>query len=155
LPTSLAAISDELDEQRRLILPEIRRLQEDLADARESLQMLAEFLNSPEGRAELFLPEILQSPLVRNLATIAAASTDPDGWCRLKPALIQLDDFPSENITAHLTQLGQKSLTSLLQASRLFETRAEPTKGGKHHMLYRLKPTPPAKHGTSHPAATG
>jgi hypothetical protein len=117
-----------LDEQRQKILPEIRRLQEDLKNVTEVL-----------GREQLFLPEIQQSSLITNLADIAGKTQGPEEWTPLGPATKQLEDFPREKIDSLLTQFGMKSLTQLLEASQRFETQVEEGGNGKHRTLYRLK----------------
>jgi len=133
-------IAEELDTQRREILPEILRLQQDLANTQSSLAALSEFLVSPAGTAELLRPELQQSPLIRNLADIAGRSTDPEGWTSLGDAANQLEDFPAEKIREHCAQFLQKSLTGLLQASGLFETRQQEAMESPHgRTYYRLK----------------
>ena len=84
------------------------------------------------------LPEIRQSPLVRNLAEIAAAA-EPLAWIPVCEAVKQLEDFPQEAIRDHVQQLGKKSLTDLLLASRLFDTVLEPSERGHKRTLFRLK----------------
>ncbi len=136
---SCVGISDELDEQRRQILPEIQRLQQDLRDARSILQKLDKFLDVSELQSELCLPEIQQSPLIRNLASLAEKNPEPEDWTQLGEATKQLKGFPHEKIRVHLDQFQQKSLTALLIASRLFEIRSEPSESGHDRMFYRLK----------------
>jgi hypothetical protein len=132
-------IAEELDTQRRETLPEILRLQQDLANTRSSLSALSEFLMSPAGTDELLMPELQQSSLIRNLAAIAGQSTDPEGWTSLGDAAKQLEDFPAEKIREHCSQFGQKSLTSLLLASKLFDTQqTEATDCPHGRTFYRL-----------------
>ncbi|MGL5017356.1 MAG: hypothetical protein ACRDBP_04425, partial [Luteolibacter sp.] len=83
-----------LDEQRQAILPEIQLLQQNLKTVTEQLNSILEFAKSPQGMAQLFLPEIQQSPLVTNLAAIAAENPDPEAWTPLGPATKRLQDFP-------------------------------------------------------------
>lgn len=135
---SCAAIAAEMDELRRTILPEIQRLQQDLRNTRESVEAVLDFLETPAGMEELMLPEIRQSPLVRNLAEIAAAA-EPHAWIPICEAVRRLEDFPQEAIRDHLQQLGKKSLTALLHASRLFDTVLEPSESGHKRALFRLK----------------
>jgi hypothetical protein len=141
-------IAEELDAQRREILPEILRLQQDFANTRSTLSVLAEFLKSPAGTAELLLPELQQSSLIRNLAAIAGRSTDPEGWTSLGDAANQLEDFPQEKIREHCELFWQKSLTGLLNASRLFETcqkeATESTRGRTYYRLMRCAEHSPA-----------
>lgn len=136
-----------LDEQRMRILPAIQHLQQNLNDICEVFESTIDRLADPKGLAELLLPEIQQSPLIRNLATIAAETTTPAGWMRLGEATKRIQDFPQEKIKVHLDQFHQKSLTDLLVASKLFEIRLEPTECGRPRVLYRLKhgmPQPPS-----------
>ncbi len=128
-----------LDEQRQKILPEIHLLQEDLKNVTKDLETILNHLMSPKGMEQLFLPEIQQSSLIKNLVDIAAENPDPEQWTPLGPATKQLEDFPREKIDSLLTQFEMKSLTQLLVASQRFETRVEQLGNGKHRTLYRLK----------------
>jgi hypothetical protein len=133
-------IADELDAQRREILPEILRLQQDLESTREMLEVITAFLNTPGGMVELLRPEIQQSPLIKNLAEIAGKSPDAEGWTALGEATGQLQDFPAEAIREHYTQFGQKSLSALLQASGLFDTTQKGNTETCHgRTFYRLR----------------
>jgi hypothetical protein len=105
-------IADELDAQRRNILPEILQLQQDLESARSMLEVMTEFLNTPGVMEELLRTEIQQSPLIKNLVEIAGKSPDVEGWTALGEATGQLQDFPSEDILKHCAQFGQKSLSA-------------------------------------------
>lgn len=140
---SCDAMAGLMDELRRKILPEIQNLQQDLQGTRESVENVLEFLETPAGMEELMLPEIQRSPLVRNLAEIAS-SAPSHAWIPVGEAVKQLQDFPQEAIKDHLQQLGKKSLTALLNASRLFETVLEPAESGHKRTLFRLRQPNPS-----------
>jgi hypothetical protein len=128
-----------LDEQRQKILPEIRRLQEDLKNVTEDLETIFNHLKSPKGHEQLFLPEIQQSSLITNLADIAGENPDPEAWTPLGPATKRLQDFPREKIDSLVAQFGMTKLSQLLVASQQFDIQHEELKRGKHRVLYRLK----------------
>jgi hypothetical protein len=128
-----------LDEQRQKILPEIRRLQEDLKNVREDLETILNHLVSQKGMEQLYLPEIKRSSLITNLADIARENPDPEAWTPLGPATKRLQDFPPEKITSLLAQFGMTKLTQLLDASQRFDIEHEQLKHGKHRAVYRLK----------------
>jgi len=131
-----------LDEQRRGILPEIHHLQQALKAVRKDLQAILDHLNHPAGMEELFLLEIQQNPLIRNLVTIATEIPGPEGWVRLGEAINLLQDFPPGKIKALLNQFGRDSLTDFLVASEYFEIHLERTENGHHRVFYRLKRAP-------------
>lgn len=141
---SCMAIATEMDDLRRQILPEIQHLQQDLRSTRSAVEAVLDFLETPTGMEELMLPEIQHSPLIRNLAEIAAAQSTPDGWMPVGEAVQQLQDFPQEAIKDHLDQFGKKSLTSLMAASRLFDTVLAPNESGGKRALFRLKQSNPS-----------
>lgn len=122
-PGSLKPLAEQLDAQCNQIRAEVTRLKQDLESVRSSFAAIMAFVASPEGSAEVFGHEIRNSPLIRNLAEIASQSDDPEGWIPLREAIKKLKDFPEKKIGDHCAQFGQKSLSALLTASGLFETR--------------------------------
>jgi hypothetical protein len=122
-PGTHKPLAEELDAQCIQIREEVNRLKHDFESVRSSFAAIMAFVASPEGTAEVFGHEIRNSPLIRNLAEIASQSNDPEGWIPLREAITKLKDFPEKKIGGHCAQFGQKSLSALLTASGLFETR--------------------------------
>jgi hypothetical protein len=139
---SCTETAELLDAQRRKILPEIHRLQQNLKAVRADLEIILSHLESADGMEELFLPEIQQCPLIRNLAAIASDSCAPEGWVRLGEAINLLEDFPPGRIKSLLRQFDHDSLTDFLVASQLFEIHLEAIPSGHHRVFYRLKRAP-------------
>ncbi len=144
--TSCAAMASEMEDVRQAILPEILRLQQDLKLTRDALDAMLDFIESPVGNVDLQLPEIQQSPLIRNLAEIAARSTAPGAWTLLSDATRQVQDIPQSQIRTHHLQFNLKSLSELLKASRMFQVHFEPNERGGHNTFYRLKSHTPKSH---------
>ncbi len=136
---SCLQIGSHLDEQRKKILAEIHRLQEDLKDVTRDVETILNHIKSPKGMEQLFLPEIQRSSLITNLAAIAGKNHDPEAWTPLGSATKRLQDFPREKINSLLAQFGMTNLTQLLAASQRFDIQHEQLKHGKHRVVYRLK----------------
>jgi len=129
----------KLDEQRESILPEFRRIVRDVETVREGIECITAFYNSPEGRADLSLPHLRKSPVVKALIELAPANAQPDGWTPLRSVAEQIDFKVPGSITKQVGEFASKSLCGLILTSRLFELKSEPTESGGTRALYRVK----------------
>jgi len=129
---------EKLEEQRKGILPEFESLVRDVKTVRESIECITAFFFSPEGRAELSLPNLRKSPVVKALIELAPANAQPDGWTPMRAVAEQIELRSPGSITEQVGEFESKSLSGLLLASRLFELKSEPTESGGTRMLYRV-----------------
>ncbi len=135
---SCSAMAADLDRQHELVSPEIKRLQEDYSTVRQNLKILADFMASPDGVKLLISHPIQQHPLIGQFVDVARKNPDPEEWISLNTAAGCITGFPPEEISTICANFGQKSLTSLMIASQLFDIHLESAR--KHHrVLYRLK----------------
>lgn len=142
---SVAAQLDSDDERFRLVVGE---LEGDFERLREMRRQILEFMSSEVGHEELVLGFLRGSALVQELARIAGEVTADEGWISLREAS---QDLEPGLVERELAACEQKSLTSLLAATRLFELKLMPTGTGPGRAYFRLLPaqqsSPPISSG--------
>lgn len=136
---SCRATAADLDRQRELVLPEIKRLQEDYRSIRQELSNLAALMSSPVGLNILSVSPLQHHPLVKEFVNIAQTNPSSDEWISLNSAAGSITGFSRDEITEICANFGYKSLTALMIASQRFEIDLEPTANDRHRVLYRLK----------------
>jgi len=103
---------------------------------REALNAMVAILQTDEGKAELFLPEIQQHPIIQLLQRKAQQTADAT-WSSVSEAA---KGESKVSIQEALVRFGMKSLTELMIASRLFELQAQESENGGTRMFYRSLP---------------
>lgn len=106
---------------------------------REAFHTIASFLQSDEGKAELFLPDYQNCSVIQLMLGTAKSSEGEGGWMSIAEGV---NEMPRSTVQETLERLGKKSLTELMVASRLFEIRAEESGTGGTRMFYRLARKP-------------
>ncbi len=128
-------IEQYLDQQREKILPELEWLKTNF----ESFHEYLKFMDSDEGKKEVNLSLLRQSPLVYWFFNIAAQKKRADGWVVFDSSLeIIRKNFPQELIDLK-KRYGYKNLKEILSATDFFDIFEEPTAKGVR-LLYRIKP---------------
>ena len=102
---------------------------------REGFQIIASFLSSEQGMAEMRLPHIQGTPIIQRMLLAAEAPGNAGSWIPISEAAIG-----ESRVEVHQTldRFGLKSLSELMLASSLFELKAEESASGGTRMLYRL-----------------
>lgn len=133
---SCLEIEQYLDQQRERLIPEYDHLNSLI----ESLKSYTDFFNSEEGKKQIDLSILQQSPLVELLLNISIQQARSDGWTLLSLAGPQIRRILPGEIEQLKTKWGYKTLKELLLASEYFEILEEPTGKGGVRVLYRAKP---------------
>ncbi len=136
---SCRATAADLDRQRELVIPAIKRLQEDYRFVRLELGNLAAFMSSPEGMALLIASPLQHHPLIKEFVDIARKNSDPEEWISLNTAAGRITAFSRDEISAICAEFGNRSLSALMIACQLFDIDLEPRGNDRHRVLYRLK----------------
>jgi hypothetical protein len=102
----------------------------------EGFQIIASFLSSEQGMAEMRLPHIQDTPIIQRMLLAAEAPGNAESWIPISEAA---KGESRVEVRQTLDQFGLKSLSELMLASRLFELTAEESASGGTRMLYRLK----------------
>jgi hypothetical protein len=130
------SMGKRLDKQREKLLPELERLQLISKDIRE----YCAFMNSEEGKQQLDIVILRQSPLVAWLFNIAEQQANSDGWISLATAAQFIREHAPQELADFPKRYGYKSLTSIVLETGFFDIREEPTGKGRIRVLYRIKP---------------
>lgn len=136
---SCAATAAKLDRQRELVLPEIKRLQQDCRFIQQEFSNLAELFLSSESRTLLAASRLRNQPLIKAFLDFAQTHSTPDKWVSLNLAASSITGFTRAKINEICTSFGYKSLTELMIDSQMFEIHLEPTGENRHRVLYRHK----------------
>jgi hypothetical protein len=135
---SCAAVALMLDRQRKKFLPELEWLQDQFQETHEQIMEMLDFINSEEGKELMRTSEIQQSPAISKLASLAGATTDPEGWISVRDAYLQLNEDEQSDITRLRKYYNLTSLSSFIAASRMFEVRSERSGNRPGRYLFRL-----------------
>lgn len=133
-------IEQYLDRQREKLIPEYEHLNEIIERLDTSRKLMADFLNSDEGKSQFKRSYLQQSLLSACLLDFAEENARSDGWVLLSSAA----SFINQNEPNELSNLekrhGHKRLKSFMLATEFFDVCEEPTDNGGVRVLYRIKP---------------
>lgn len=135
---SCIQIDKQLDEQREKIINEINELRQKVDSLQEGKKILAEFLDSDEGKKQFELSWLRQSRLVLLLGDIAVQTARSDGWASINMAGQLIKQHAPEEVAVLKERYGHKSLKALILATEVFDVFEEPTEKG-FRVLYKLK----------------
>jgi hypothetical protein len=135
---SCIQIEKQLDKQREEILCEINELRQKVDSLQEGRKILAEFLNSDEGKKQFEISWLRQSRLVLLLGDIAVQTARTDGWASINIAGQLVKQHAPEEVALLKERYGHESLKELIVATEIFDIYEEPTEKG-FRVLYRLK----------------
>jgi hypothetical protein len=125
-----------LDKQRERLIPEYDYLKTII----DSISEHVDFLNSEEGKKQLNLSILQQSPLVALLLDVSVQKARSDGWTFLGTAGLEIRKILPGEIEQLKSKWGYEKLKDLLLASELFDIFEEPTEKDGTRVLYRSKP---------------
>ena len=137
---SAMTVTQYLDGQREKVLPVFEQLKSVVDSMREGQRVLAEFLESDEGKRQFELSWLQQSRLVVLLGDIATQLARPDGWLPLATAGHLLRLHAAEEVSVLKERYGFATLKKLVLATELFDVQDEPTSKGGVRTVYRIKP---------------
>lgn len=129
-------LEKHLDQQQEKLLTEL----ENLKSYFDTVSGQLDFLNSDEGKKQMMLRILHQTPLVRYLFRIARKAVSPEGWVLLSHAAQFIRQEIPEEIAALKTRYQHKNLKSLILETELFELGEESTDKGGVHVWYRIRP---------------
>lgn len=130
------SMEQRLDQQREKLLPELERLQ----SISKGIKEYCAFINSEEGKQQLDIAILRQSPLVAWLFNLAEQQANSDGWISLAATAQFIREHAPQELADLPKRYGYKNLTSILLATEFFDIYEEPTSKGGIRVLYRIKP---------------
>jgi hypothetical protein len=115
---------------------------------REGFQIIASFLSSEQGLAEIRLPHIQGTPIIQRMLLAAEAPGNAGSWIPISDAA-----KGESRVEVHqtLARFRLKSLSELMLASSLFELKAEESASGGTRMIYRLRSPGTVEHMNAMP----
>lgn len=141
-PWSLDSINEValwLDRQRESVLPTVEWLQEHLQTVRKQITLMLQSMKAELSTERMLLTsELQQSPAIGKLASLAEASTDPEGWISVRDAYRRLDEDEQNEIVGLRKNYHLTSLSSIIAASRLFDLEMVPGDQGPGKAFFRL-----------------
>lgn len=135
---SCQKIDHKLEKQSDKIRQEIKNVGAIVTSLHEGRRQLSEFLSSDEGKKQLWISHLRQSPLVLLLADIAEQIGCKEGWATMSAAGQFLKQHAPNEIQSLKEHYGHKTLKSFIQATEIFDITEEETSKGGVRVLYRL-----------------
>jgi hypothetical protein len=125
-----------LDQQREKLIPEY----EFLKSLIDLIKEHTDFLNSEEGKKQLDLSILQQSPLVALLLDVSVQKARSDGWAFLSTAGYEVRKILPGELEQLKSKWGYEKLKDLVLASELFDIAEESTEKCGSRLLFRSKP---------------
>jgi hypothetical protein len=128
-----------LDDQRERIKPVLEYVHSLTRTHDEAMRQSAEFFASPDFERAMELAWLSQSPIVRALTECSAKLARDDGWVELSKAAQVVQREIAGELKELRQRYGYNTLKRLMQATRLFELREEPTARGTRTIYRRAQ----------------
>jgi hypothetical protein len=141
-PSSLESCQEAenyLDGQREKLVPEIENLRSLVDALQNGRKLLAEFLQSDEGKEHFRQSWLRQSRLVNLLQEFSVRASRDDGWTLLNVAGHFLHQYAPDEMANLKNKYGHSTLKGVILATDLFEIFEEPTNKGGVRVLYKPK----------------
>ncbi len=128
-----------LDAQHDKLVPEITNLRSLVDALQNGRELLAEFLQSDEGKLHFEKSWLRQSRLVNLLQEFSVRAARADGWTLLNVAGQFLHQYAPDEIANLKNKYGHSTLKGVILATDLFEIYEEPSNKGGVRVLYKSK----------------
>jgi hypothetical protein len=128
---SIKATADRLDREHEEFTPLLAQLSGFASDLGKGFEFAAGY-QSPLS--------IMGSPLFGKLVSLANNHQRPDGWTSFNTIGKIIKQEEPELIRRELARFDMKSITQFALASKVIETRTEPTEFGGTRAVYRERP---------------